>query len=100
MVAIENLRNLTSYLEHQVDHQLMFKGNKNLSTEVSLAIQDEIFQSIAEIANIEDILQLKVKRWVADYLNEQFARLAYIEQTIMGLGFQEQQPKITDELPY
>lgn len=41
---------------------------------------------IAVIANIEDDLQLMVKQIVTDYLTEQFARLAYIEQSIMRLS--------------
>src|ERR1700757_4029606 len=74
-VVIENLRDFVSDLEHEIDRLHIDEG-----------LRDEVFQMIAVIANIEDDLQLMVKHIVRDYLTEQFARLAYIEQSIMRLS--------------
>jgi hypothetical protein len=74
--VINNLRDIVSMLEHDIDTLENLHGVEENNLKLA---RERVFKMISLVANIEEDIQIRVKRQVADYFNSLYAEISDIE---------------------
>jgi hypothetical protein len=80
--VINNLRDIVSMLEHDIDSLENLNGVEENNLKL---VRERVFKMINLVANIEEDIQIRIKCQVADYFNDLYAEISDIEAYLENL---------------